>query len=363
MSIIIFVIILGVLIFVHEFGHFIVAKAFGIRVDEFAIGFPPKLFSWTKGETKYCLNLIPIGGYVKIFGENPDEESLDPNQSNSFLNKSKWAQASVLVAGVVFNIVFAWILFSASLMFGFPTVVSDENRDLIKESYVVVTNVYEDSPAQKAGLEAGDQILELSNSENSLSYEYLTVTTLQEFISSSQSEITFSVIRDNKNVEIKATPEKGVVGEYQAVGIGIERVGSLKLPFFGAIWEGLKMTGQMMKEIVLGLGHLFNQVINGKGSLNSVSGPVGIVGLVGNAANFGFSYLLGFTAFISINLAILNILPLPALDGGRLFILLIEGIIRKRIKPTIVNTINAVGFFALILLMIIITINDVIKLF
>jgi len=363
MSILIFIIILGILIFVHELGHFLVAKKAGVRVDEFAIGFPPRLFSFKKGETTYAINLIPLGGYVKIFGESADEESLDPNRKDSFINKSRWVQAAVLVGGVVFNIIFAWILLSISLMFGFPTIVSDQNRDQITESYVVVTNVFEDSPASSAGLQAGDQILNLSAGENSISYTDLTVSSLQEFIASSESEVNFEIIRSGENMNLAILPESGIVGDNPAVGIGIDRIGRLQLGFFSAFVQGFTMTGQMMIDMTTGIGTLLGQAFTGNGSLDDVAGPVGIVGLVGNAANFGITYLLGFTAFISINLAVLNILPLPALDGGRLVIVLIEGILNKRIKPEIVNSVNTVGFLALILLMIVITINDVIRLF
>jgi len=364
MSVIIFIIILGVLIFVHELGHFLVAKKSGIRVDEFAVGFPPKLWSWTKGGTKYALNLIPIGGYVKIFGESADEEALDPENKDSFLNKSRWTQAAVLVAGVAFNIIFAWILFSISLMAGFPSVVTEQNSEDIKESYVVITNVFSESPAAQAGLQSGDQIVGISRDGQNLDISDITVSSIQDFISSDLSQLEIEVQRLDEKTILEITPEIGIIGaERPAVGISLDRIGKLQLPFFEALWRGVSMTGQMIKEIFIGLTGLLGQVFTGKGSFDDVAGPVGIVGLVDSASNFGLTYLLGFTAFISINLAVLNILPFPALDGGRLLIVLIEGVTRRRIKPSIVNAINATGFILLLLLMLIITINDVIRLF
>jgi regulator of sigma E protease len=364
MSVVIFIIILGILIFVHELGHFLVAKKSGIRVDEFAVGFPPKLWSWTKGGTKYALNLIPIGGYVKIFGENADEESLDPENKDSFINKSRWIQAAVLVAGVAFNIIFAWILFSISLMAGFPSVVTEQNSSDISESFVVVTSVYEDSPAYNAGLQSGDQIVGISRDESILELGDITTASIQEFISSNTETIDLEIIRGQENINLEIAPEVGVIGgDKPAVGISMERIGQLQLGFFEAIWRGLTMTGTMIKEIAIGLYGLLSDVFTGKGSLDSVAGPVGIVGLVDSASNFGLTYLLGFTAFISINLAVLNILPIPALDGGRLVVVLIEGVTRRRIKPSIVNTVNATGLILLLLLMLIITINDIFKLF
>lgn len=364
MSVLIFIIILGVLIFVHELGHFLVAKKSGIRVDEFAVGFPPKLWSWTKGGTKYALNLIPIGGYVKIFGETADDEALDPENKDSFLNKSRWIQAAVLVAGVAFNIIFAWILFSISLMAGFPTVVTDENRADIQESFVVVTNVRENSPAHEVGLQSGDQIVSISRGEDVLGLDDITTASIKDFISADTDTLQLEIVRGDDTLDLRVNPEVGVIGDGSpAVGIGMERIGALQFGFFESIWQGFLMTGTVIKEIGVGFYGLLSEVFTGNGSLDNVAGPVGIVNLVDSASNFGLAYLLGFTAFISINLAILNIFPFPALDGGRLIIVLIEGITRRRIKPSIVNAINAIGFLILLLLMLIITINDVVNLF
>lgn len=363
MSIVIFIIILGVLIFVHELGHFIVAKKSGIRVDEFAIGFPPRLFSWQKGETKYSLNLIPIGGYVKIFGETVDENALDPKNTDSFINKSRWTQASVLVAGVLFNILFAWFLFSTALFFGFPTVVSNENIEQIKESFVVITNVAKDSPAFEAGLQSGDQIVSLVRNDNEINFEKISISTIQDFISVNTNELQMQIIREGREMEVAISPKVGIFGDKPAIGISMEKIGILQLPFFVAIGRGFVMTGQIIREIFIGVWTLLSETFSGQGSFDNVAGPVGLVGLVGSASNFGLTYLLGFTAFISINLAILNILPFPALDGGRLLLVLIEGVTRRQIKPSIVNAINAFGFIALIILMIVITVNDVFKLF
>jgi regulator of sigma E protease len=363
MSVIILIIILGILIFVHELGHFIIAKKSGIRVDEFAIGFPPKLWSWTKGGTKYALNLIPFGGYVKIFGESADEESLDPNRPDSLLNKSRWTQASVLVGGVLFNIIFAYILFVIVLMAGFPTTVTDSNRHNIVNSNVVVTNIFPGSPAEISGIEAGDKILEISTSDQVLQSKDITISSIQNIISTGKGDVTVNLQRNGENRDVVLIPVQGIIGDKPAIGISMDRIGQLQLPFFSAIGSAYFMTGQMMRDITLGLTGLIGQAISGNGSLDNVAGPVGIVGLVDSATNFGITYLLGFTAFISINLAILNILPLPALDGGRLVIVLIEGVTKRQIKPELVNNINAIGFLLLILLMIVITINDVLRLF
>lgn len=363
MSVIIFIIVLGVLIFVHELGHFLVAKKSGIRVDEFAIGFPPKIFSFTKGGTKYALNMIPFGGYVKIYGENAEDESVDPNAKDSFVNKSPWIQAAVLVAGVTFNIIFAWFLFWIVLMAGSPTIVDETNRADISDAKVTITNVYENSPAQTAGLKAGDAIVGITNKDIRFSGDEVTVERVQETITKADGSVELNIQRADTNSVITLNPESGIVGDQQAIGVALEEIGTYALPVHKAFAQSLTMTSNAVQLVAVNLVGFLGKAVIGQASLNEVSGPVGIVGVVGEAASFGFIYLLSFTAFISINLAVLNVLPLPALDGGRLVIVLIEGLTKKKLKPSIVNWVNGLGFLFLILLMIIITINDVIKLF
>jgi regulator of sigma E protease len=258
-------------------------------------------------------------------------------------------------------------LISISLMAGFPSVVSDGSVGEIQNQLVVVTNVLEDSPAAQAGIQVGDSILSLQSGEEALSQ--ISINSIQEKVSTSE-KISIEVGRGgnlfdpDEVVNLEIEPQSGLFEEDRAaIGISMENVGLLKLPFFHALWRGVSMTGQMLSEIVVGLGRLIGQAFVGQGSLDNVAGPVGIVGLVDGAAKFGFFYFLSFSAFISLNLAVLNILPLPALDGGRLLILIIETVARRRIKPKIVNAINGIGFAVLILLMLIITVNDVIRLF
>jgi regulator of sigma E protease len=363
MSVIIFIIVLGVLIFVHELGHFLVAKWAKIRVDEFAIGFPPRIVSFVRGETRYALNLVPFGGYVKIFGENPDEESRDPNATNSFVNKNRWIQAAVLVAGVTFNILFAWALFSVSFMSGFPSIVTEDNAHQITQADTVITSILPDSPADKAGLVVGD-VLHMLEVTDKAALGNPTVEGVQNFIATHGADpITIVVERDDVMVPITVAPEQGLVEGRPAIGISMNLIGELNLGFFAAIGKGAETTVTMIKEIAVGLVGFIADIFTGNAQFDQVAGPVGIVGLVGDATSFGFVYLLGFTAFISLNLAVLNLVPFPALDGGRLLFVLIEGITRRAIKPSVANTINAVGFGLLILLMVVITVSDVLKLF
>lgn len=363
MSVIIFIIILGLLIFVHELGHFLVAKWSKIRVDEFAVGFPPKIFSFTRGGTKYALNLIPFGGYVKIFGENPDEESLNPDSKDSFVNKNRCIQAAVLVAGVTFNVIFAWLLISTSYMISFPAIVTEDNINKVENIRVVVGHVAPESPAEVAGMKSGYSIKSLSVDDKNLS-DISNVESVQNFISeNAEDEIKFIIENKNESIELSVKPIEGLVEGKKTVGIVLAQIGDMKLGFFESLWEGLKTTIILTKEISVGLYHFFGNVFSGNADFSQVAGPVGIVGHVDDASKFGFAYLLTFTAMISLNLAVINLVPFPALDGGRLLFVAIEGITRKRIKNTIANTLNFVGFALLILLMILITVSDISKLF
>lgn len=362
MSIIIFLLILAVLIFVHELGHFLVAKKFGIRVDEFAIGFPPKLWSKKYGETTYAVNLIPFGGYVKIFGENPNDESISgPDKDRSFVNASRIKQATVLVSGIVFNVLFAWIVLSISFMSGLTTSTQDSYASYIKNPHTIIIATQADSPARLAGLKGGETILSLEAKNKKT--ETITVAEIQDFIANSDGPITL-------NYEIGGVPKsailiatEGIVGGRKAIGIAMDSVGVVKLPPHRAFYEGAILTGATTKNVAIGLYKFIFDAFRGKADFSQVTGPVGIVGLVGEASTLGIVYLMSFAAFISLNLAVINIIPFPALDGGRLLFVAIEAVKRKSISPQIANTLNGIGFALLILLMLVVTYKDIIKMF
>lgn len=366
MSIVIFIVILLVLVLVHEFGHFFTAKKFGIRVDEFGFGFPPKLFGIKKGETEYTFNLLPIGGFVKIFGENPDEENTNgPDADRSFVNKAKWKQAIVLFAGIFANFLLAWVLFSIGFMTGLPTSVGSEPLGYeLQNVNLVVTSILAKSPAEKAGLKIGDKIINIKSGNNFTTY--VSPESIRSFVVSSEGkEIDIGYTR-GKDAEInlvKIIPVSSTTDGKPAIGISMDMIGTAKLPFFTALWEGMRLNWSMTKGTVVGLYTLIYDGIRGKGSFAGVTGPVGMVGIVGDAYQFGFVYLLSFAALISINLAIVNLLPFPALDGGRLFFLLIEKIKGSRINPNVANIANMIGFGILMLLMLVITYHDIVKLF
>jgi regulator of sigma E protease len=363
MSIIIFIIVLVALILVHEFGHFIVAKKSGIRVDEFGFGFPPRAWRfWKKGETEYTLNWIPFGGFVKIFGENPDEESLrGPDSDRSFVNKSKWTQAAVLIAGVFFNIIFAWFLFFIVFVIGSPATISEDEIENARDIRLLIAEVVPNSPASLAGLEAGDEILGITSGNTAL--ERLIPSEVSSFIEKhGERELTMSLKRGVDNIELTSTPQAGVIveePERAVLGISMGLVGLVSYPLPTALWKSIIFTIEITGLIAVSLFSFFASAFTLTADLSQVAGPVGIVGLVGEASTLGFVFLLNFTAFISINLAIINLLPFPALDGGRLFFLLIETIKGSPIQPRVANTANTIGFTLLILLMLLITYSDI----
>ncbi len=363
-SIIVFILILAVLVLVHEFGHFIVAKKSGIRVDEFGFGFPPrakKLFE-RKG-TVFTLNWIPFGGFVKIFGENGEEGQ---TAKDSFVSKSKWTQVGVLLAGPLFNFLFAWLILALMFMIGSPTLYDESYSDSMKDVKVAVVEVLSDSPAQQSGVLIGDQILSLSyGNKNEIPVD--SAEDISEIFKNKGIEtVTLEVLRKGKTFDVELMPSYGLYeGQTDpALGVLLDKVGVLRLPPHQALWKGLERTWTLTESTAVFLFDLIKGLIQGdSSSAGSITGPVGIVPVVGNAIEVGFSFVVIITALISINLAIINLLPFPALDGGRLLFILIETIKRSPINPKTASWFNGVGFFILIGLMILVTVRDIIKLF
>src|SRR3989344_4698018 len=371
MSVILFIVILLVLVLVHEFGHFIVARKSGIKVEEFGFGFPPKLFSFKKGETKYSFNALPLGGFVKILGENPENNIPENEKHRAMINKPKRIQAAVLVAGVLFNLLLAWLLFTIGFTSGMPTSASAVSNYELKDKTIIITGVLKDSPAEAAGIEGGDKIISLKSSGQEIIP--VSLEEVQEFVGSRGGEVVeIKVKRNGGEKELSIIPLRGlvragtaeeVIPGRAAIGVGLDLIGVVKLNFFAAIWEGLKMTATTTWQTAKALIGLIIDSFRGQADISSLTGPVGIVGVVDSAYKFGLIYLISFTALISINLAVINLFPFPALDGGRLLFLLIEKIKGSPIKPVVANALNAIGFMLLIALMIFITYHDIIKLF
>ncbi len=361
MSVIIFIIILLVLIVTHEWGHFVVAKFFKIRVDEFGIGFPPrikKLFHY-KG-TDYTLNWIPFGGFVKIYGENYDsvvgQNGVTPK--DSFVAKPKYVQALVLIAGIVMNFLVGWLLISFTLLGGVTASTADLDDSYIQsEPQLMVIDTIPHSPAATAGIIAGDIITSISTDDDSDTS--VTSESLIHFINEHKtSELTVTVKRNKETFFYPIQPSIEENGDAK-IGISMDTVSQVKLPFFRAFTQGMKTTLYTTKQIITGFVGLFS----GGTNLSSVTGPVGIAGIIGDAARIGFAQVLSLMAIISLNLAVINLVPFPALDGGRLLFVGIEAVTRKQVPLKVFQWANTIGFFILIALMILVTVRDVIHLF
>lgn len=364
-TILIFVAVLAVLIFVHELGHFSVAKWFGMRVDEFGLGFPPRAASFKPegSETTYTLNWLPLGGFVKIFGENGKtiDDPEDPNYGRSFQDKPAHAQIAVLVAGVVMNMLLAWLLLSLSYMVG-TLALSGNGSGEITDAGVVITQVLPDTPAEEAGLQSGDQISSLSV-VGGTSTQSVTPSTVQELVSqATSSPVVLNILRGDTSSTATVTPATTESGERQ-IGIAMAEAGTLQLPPLAALAEGARATVSLTEQTVIGVYTLLADAVSGGGkSLSQVAGPVGIADLVNDAADRGLAPLFSFVALISINLAILNLLPFPALDGGRIVFSIIEAIRGKQIPAQVAGIANGIGMALLLLLMVLVTYQDIMRL-
>lgn len=362
MSIVIFIVMLVVLIVGHEFGHLIAAKLSGMKVPEFGIGFPPKLWGKKIGDTEYTINALPFGGFVKIVGEDAAESSNDPA---AFSNRPKILQAFTLFAGPFSNVILAFIFFTLAFMSGIPTALdSSEYAGRLSNERIVIAEVLPGSPAAEAGLRAGDRVVSVT--ANGVETVIERPEIIAGLIAESNGVVMMTVLRNNEQVQLSATPEKGLIAEEperQALGIASALVGTLQLPFFEAVQKGFFETVDKTQAIFLGMMNLIGSAVTLTADVKNIAGPVGIASLAGDAASFGFGSILSFAALISLNLAVLNLLPFPALDGGRLAFLLVETVIRRPIPVQIANTVNAVGFAILILLMLAVTAHDIFKLF
>lgn len=336
MRIVLAVVLFLLLIVFHEFGHFIVAKKSGIKVNEFAVGMGPLIYSKEKGETTYSFRAIPIGGYCAMEGE--DDESSDPR---SFDNAPASKRFLTILAGPVANLIIAVLVFTIVGVIG--GVVTTTVDDFI-----------ENSPAQAAGIEKGDEILKINDQViddfNDISKVVNDFYKDKDF----DKEITVLAKRNGKDLDFAFKPK--VDGENTYIGI----IPARRTPgFFEAIGLGFKETGRNVKMIFTILGRLFT----GKLAFGALSGPVGVLKELGNQAQNGLASLLYFLAYISVNLAVFNLLPIPALDGSKLLTSGIEIITGKKINKKLEEKITMVGFFILLGLILVVSIKDIVNLF
>ena len=333
MTIILFIIVLVALIVVHEFGHFVVAKLSKMRVDEFGIGYPPRAWSFKKGETEYSLNWLPFGGFVKIYGEDEQDKVEGTDETHrAFGSRPRILQALVLVAGILMNLFFAYILLTATLMLGTPRALTAEEVGKATDVQLYVAEVLPNGPADMAGVQAGDAIERAWYGEKT--FESVIPEEFTTFISgdTSLTPLTLSVLRDGKHIQLEATPKAGVVTKdptRPALGIAIATAGILPQTFPESLTEGARITSEITKQTAVGLWNFFASIATLSADLSQVSGPVGIAGAVGTASSHGIAALLSLTAIISINLALINTLPTDAGIGR----LIIASIMTKRRRP------------------------------
>lgn len=373
LTIITFILVLSVLVFVHEFGHFWTARKFGVKAEEFGFGFPPRVWgmykakdgTWKKvrgnkevtdaADTIYSINALPIGGFVKIKGE--DGENLDPD---SFSAQKIWKRIVIVSAGVTMNILLAIVLFSVGFMFGLPMPIPDDLGPDVKvlDRKIQVSHVTADSPAEKAGLKREDTILDINNQTFKSYKEIQEYTDLR-----TGRDLTYHIDRDGQRLTFIIRPETLKETGKGGIGIGLAETGVLVYPWYQAFWQGIKITFLYTWLILLTVFMLIKQLIVGNTDMaQDVGGPIYIAMETGRAVRRGFSYLVNLTSLLSINLAIINILPFPALDGSRILFLIMEKIRRKPMKKEIEGLIYQIGFYFLIALMLLVVYKDIRKL-
>ncbi|HBO99924.1 MAG: Site-2 protease, Metallo peptidase, MEROPS family M50B [Candidatus Uhrbacteria bacterium GW2011_GWF2_41_16] len=350
-TLLLFLLVLSLLVFAHEFGHFITAKKMGMKVEEFGFGFPPRLWGVRKGETIYSINWIPLGGFVKIKGESGEQK----NDSDSFASKPAWRRFLVLIAGVAMNMILAAILLSFGFMAGLPTVVDSSlsSQARLSDENIRIMSVLSESPGEKAGLEGGDVLLSINDSV------FSSADGARQYIQEhADQELRFVIKREETYLTIPVTagplPGMTAVG----VGVGLVKTALVSYPWYLAIPHGVAAAGIFVWEVLRAFWNLLASLVVHQEVAVDLSGPVGIAVMTGQAAAMGFVYLLQFTAILSINLAVVNLLPFPALDGGRVFFLLIEKIRRRAVDERIEALVHNLGFVVLMGLVLLVTFRD-----
>lgn len=346
------------LLVLHEFGHFIVAKKMGVKVEEFGVGYPPRIFGKKIGETIYSINLLPFGAFVKIPGEGGEKSNLEDYRS--FTGKPVWQRALIMLGGVVSFWIVAAILLSIVFGMGFPQAISDEETGPLVNPKVQLIGVAPNSPAEEAGLKTGDAILKFSVS----SYEFpiSKVKEIQDLTEKyTGQEIILTLQRGKETFTVSLMPRISPPDGEGAMGVALARTAEKSYPWWQCPIKGIQATVNLTFSVIEGWGSVLGGLIHGQGLPKGVQfvGPIGIGSLVNQAAKVGINYFIQFIALISVYLAVFNILPIPALDGGKLLFLAIEKIKGKPVNRKIEENITATFFVLLILLMIFVTIKDI----
>lgn len=354
-TILIFALILFVLVIVHEVGHFVAAKLMGIRVDEFGFGLPPRALGKKIGETIYSLNWLPIGGFVKLYGEDEQHPEYVKSQKNrAFFSKKPWQRAIVLVAGVTMNFLLAWLIFSYLFTAGLDLPTGE----------VQVGEVLSNSPAEQIGIEVGDIVRKIIIQENGVqkTVEITIPDTLVQTIDTHRGEnVTVIVERNSKEVEL---PAKLRTREESEQGLGISFSPVIKhqqYPLLQSFSVAFFFILSLIQQLLAGISGLLGRALTFHNVSKEVSGPLGIGVLVNETKQYGINALLYLTAFLSINLAVINIAPFPALDGGRLLFVVIEALTGRKVNQRWEQILHQAGMIILLFLLFLISINDVVK--
>lgn len=365
-TILAFVIILSILVLIHELGHFLVAKKLGIKVEEFGFGFPPRVWGIKRGETLYSINLLPVGGFVKLYGEDDagggkllstnteirkkknSEQDRDVDLKRAFFARSAWQRIAVVIAGVLMNFVLAVLLISY--------LFSTQGVALPGKTLRIV-EVVKNSPAQMQGLKAGDEVVLYNNKK---------ITEASKFITETKNNLgkPLKIIlrRDGKEFSLTITPRKNSPKDQGALGVAISNTEIRKYVWYEAPFYGTIEAAKFSLLIIQGLGGMVSDLVLHGVKPKGVAGPVGVAQLTGQAVSYGLNATLWFMALLSLNLAVLNILPIPALDGGRLFFIIIEVVTGKKVNSKYESYAHAAGLAILLSLMLFITIFDVVRL-
>ena len=348
------------LMVLHEFGHFIVSKWFGVKVDEFGVGYPPRIFGKKIGETLYSLNLLPFGAFVRIAGEE-GKNSTDSN--NNFNEKPIWKRSLIVLGGVVSFWIIAVVILSFVFSSGISQVVSDEEEGF-SNPQVQILSVSNDSPAEVAGIEMGDTILGFT--VDSVFYPVSKINDVQAFTENYKGkEALMNMKRGVKDFAVSLVPRISPPEGDGAMGVSLIRTAEKSYPVWMAPGLAIKQTVNLTGAVIVGWADTLLSLIKGQGLPSGVQfvGPVGIGSILNDAAKVGINYFLNIIAILSIYLAVMNLLPIPALDGGRLVFLAIEKIKKSPVSPKIEQNVNGAFFYLMIALMVWVTIKDISNLF
>ncbi len=347
--------LLSLLVFVHELGHFLAAKRENVKVEEFGLGFPPRLFFKKIGETIYSINLIPFGGFVRLYGEESVIKS-----KKSFASKSVWSRIKITTAGVAFNYLFALIIFLIVPLFGYVTVEPQKSKPYteFRRLGIMVLDIEKSSPADKAGVLRGDIILQVDSLAPSGTEEMV------EYLKNKGNETVWLTLkRKGELIKLEIVPRIVTKKNQGPTGMVVASTGIISYKFPFSLYAGLKNFFETTYSIINGFYDLIASLFREEKHSVDIAGPVGIFSLGSSFFSFGFSSLLHFIGVLSINLAILNLIPFPALDGGRLLFLIIESVTRRKLKETYEIWFHKVGFILLLMLLAYFTLKDIQRFF